>query len=74
MLSSTHYKIEKTINTVLTMNLLSGDYCIILFIKFRNNFYSKKYFNNFFQCLTYSYKFAVQYYAAPEILTVFLNL
>lgn len=50
------------------MNLLSG-YCnIILLIKIRNNFYLKKYFNNFFQCLTYSYKFAYSYNKIPQLL------
>lgn len=45
----------------LKMNLLSGLNYIILNIKIRHIFYLKKYFNNFFQCLTYSYKFAYSY-------------
>jgi len=40
------------------MNLLSGGVYIILKTKIRNYFESKKIFNNFFQGLTYSYKFA----------------
>lgn len=40
----------------LKMNLLSGYNYIIQRNKFRNNFDSKKFFNNFFQCLTYHYQ------------------
>lgn len=40
------------------MNLLSGMGFFVQKIKFRNYFESKKIFNIFFQCLTYSYKFA----------------
>jgi putative flippase GtrA len=39
------------------MNLLSGKVFFVQKIKFRNYFESKKIFNIFFHCLTYSYKF-----------------
>lgn len=50
------------------MNLLSGYIYIILKLKFRNYFESKKIFNNFFYCLTYSYKFAYHINRMRDIL------
>lgn len=44
---------------LLKMNLLSGYFYVALNNKFKKIFDSKKIFNNFFHCLTYSYKFAV---------------
>lgn len=63
-----HYKIEKQPTQVVENEFIIQLNYFIMKIKVRNNFHLKKNFNNFFHCLTYSYKFAHQINWMRELL------